>query len=93
MWTIEQWYRDAYNEAAANPVHVRDHAALWLRNCTHYTPDLDPAFVERELIKFHKSRLDAVPSFTKYPELRGIRELTAAAWRGGQEGAKLSDAK
>lgn len=92
MWTIEQWYRDAYNEAAANPVHIRDHAALWLRNCTHYTPDLDPAFVERELIKFHKSRLDAVPSFTKYPELRGVRELTAAAWRGGQEGAKLSDA-
>ena len=47
----------------------------------------------RRLQVENAKRLDAAPSLQKFPELRGMRELIEAEWRGVRDGAHLSDAQ
>lgn len=91
MWTIESWYRAARDNAARQPEQVKNHARHRIPVYTQNLPGMSEAELTRLLQKSWRDRLDAVPSLTKYPELRGIRELLMAQRRGIQEGAKLND--
>src|SRR5688572_19612274 len=91
MSTPQSWYRDAREQAERHPKHTRDHAAMWLGTLTKALPEIPRERVIEELKKFNRERLDAVPSLTKYPELRGMRELVEAGWRGTRDGAQMDD--
>lgn len=93
MWTIQSWYREAREAAEAKPEFVRKMAELWLNNYERGLTGVSRAEIVRRLQQCNRERLDAVPSLTKYPELRGMRELVEASWRGARDGAKLDDAQ
>src|SRR5688500_6321730 len=91
IWTPDSWYRDAREEAEKRPEHYRGHAAMWLDTVLKGVPDVPRARVVEELKKFNRERLDALPDLKKYPELRGMRELVEAGWRGTRDGARMDD--
>jgi len=93
MWTIDGWYQEARATTAKNPEITRGMADLLLRHVEEHLPGVAREEVVRRLQKSNQQRLDAVPSLTKYPELRGMRDLVAAQWRGWKDGAGLSDAQ
>jgi len=93
MWTIDGWYEQARAAAAANPEHHRAKAEHSLGVYFRAFPEMTREDIAKMLAKSNQERLDAVPSFTKYPELRGMRELLAAQRRGHQAGAGLDDAQ
>lgn len=92
MWTPDQWYAEARGYAQTNRDMVRGHAAHWLKTLEKALPEMPHAELVRRLQAANAERLDAVPSLTRYPELRGVRELIAAEWRGTRDGADLDDA-
>ena len=49
------------------------------------------ADIGRLLAESNQSRLAAAPDLSTYPELRGMRELVEAEWRGVKDGAELDD--
>ncbi len=93
MWTPNSWYRDAREEAEENPHFVRDHSNLILKTVVTGMPELSRDQVVQRLIAFNRERLDAVPDLKRCPELRGMRELIEASWRGTRDGAHLDDAQ
>jgi len=93
MWTIESWYQEARESAAAAPEYTRQMADLGLKLYVTHLPGVSLDEIVRRLQDWNRRRLDAVPDLTKYPELRGMRELIDAQWRGTRDGANLSDAQ
>jgi len=91
VWTIESWYREAKASAEAGAEHLRKMAEFILRNYVKGLPGKSREEIGAILAKSNDDRLAAVPDLKKYPELRGMRELVAARWRGVREGAKLDD--
>ncbi len=92
MWTIDSWYREERDNARANAGQIRkmaDHLLEGLQG--HLNSSTDET--ARLLIESNRKRLQAVPDFKRYPELRGMPELVAAGWRGLKEGAGLTDAQ
>ena len=92
MWTPEQWYNEARAEAEANPGQLRGMAEMWLNTLSNGLPGVAREEIVRRLMEENQKRLDAVPSTKEYPELRGMRELVEASWRGARDGAQLDDA-
>jgi len=91
MWTANSWYEEARLAAARDPAIVRNMANLYLALYKGALPDLPEKERVRLLAASNRERLDAVPDLTRYPELRGMRDLVAATWRGYKDGAKLTD--
>lgn len=92
MWTISSWYEEARREAEANREHVRRMADFRLDILGgQITPRRSRVEVGQLLAASNRERLEAVPDLTRYPELRGMRELVEAGWRGTRDGAGLSD--
>jgi len=91
MWTAKSWYEEARLAAARDPAIVRNMANLYLDLYKGALPDLPEKERVRLLAASNRERLDAVPDLTRYPELRGMRDLVAATWRGYKDGAKLTD--
>lgn len=91
MWTISGWYEEARRGAEGNAQYVRDMADLALRLYDNSLPGVPRAQVVRRLQEWNRKRLDAVPDLKRYPELRGVRELVEAEWRGVRDGVGLSD--
>lgn len=92
MWTIDSWYNESRDAARANADQVRrmsDHLLSGLGKSLNCSAD-ETARVLRES---NQKRLNAVPDTRKYPELRGMKELVAAGWRGLKDGAGLTDAQ
>ncbi|MCC7193348.1 MAG: hypothetical protein IT444_11255 [Phycisphaeraceae bacterium] len=92
LWTIQSWYEAAFRETVPIAAVVREHADQYLQSIQ------DELQVPREeavrlLRNFNRARLAARPSLTKYPELRGVRELVEARWRGQRDGAQLDEAR
>lgn len=92
MWTPEQWYNEAREQAEANPGQIRGMAEMWLGTLMNGMPGVPREEVVRRLMEENQRRLEAVPSLKEYPELRGMRELVEASWRGTRDGAQLDDA-
>lgn len=93
MWTIASAYDQARTEAAARPRYYRDMADLLLRTYAKAMPGMTREQIGEALDEFNRQRLDAQPSLAKFPELRGMRELIAAQWRGTRDGAGLDPAQ
>src|SRR5687767_2265896 len=92
MWTPEQWYQEASAEAAANAHQVRGMAEYWMQILEREMPGVPRAEIVRRLEEENRKRLDAVPSLEQYPELRDMRDLVEASWRGSRDGAQMDDA-
>lgn len=92
QWTIQSWYESAFREAAGSKELVRDFAEQYLRSIEEALK-APRAEVARLLGNFNRARLAAQPSLAKFPELRGMRELIDAQWRGARDGAQLDEAQ
>ena len=93
MWTVAHAYEEARMHAQANAEFVRSKADHGLAICRELMPDVPSEEIAKRLMESNRKRLDAVPDLTKYPELRGMREIIDAQWRGTRDGAKLTDAQ
>ena len=91
IWNIENWYSEARAQSAASRMYYHNLVELRLAHLAEVRPDLSAAERMRRLVEFHQQRLVAVPSLTKYPELRGMRELVSAEYRGIQDGAGFAE--
>jgi hypothetical protein len=89
MWTTADWYAEARALAATNRDLVLNMTGLRLEFIKEGQAPAEEA--RQGLLRFHKERFDAVPDLTRYPELRGIRELLLAENRGIRDGAGLDD--
>jgi len=56
-------------------------------------PELSDEEISGRLHEYNQKRLNSLPDTGKYPELRGIRELVEAEWRGTRDGAALNPAE
>src|SRR2546430_1094549 len=92
QWTIQSWYDAAFKEAAASPAFFKENADHYLKGIAEQLK-VPCAEVVRLLKNFNRARLDAQPSLARFPELRGVRELVEAQWRGFRDGAKLDDSE
>ena len=90
MWTISQWYEDGRKTGERDRAIIRNHAELRLELLKQDRPAAYEATV-RDMLGFHRRRMDAVPDLVKYPELRGLRELLLAEHRGLGEAAGLDE--
>ena len=93
LWTRQGWYRGAKDLAARNAGVIRGMAQLLFDNIRTNLPGATHDDVVRLLETSNRQRLNAVPSLSKYPELRGMRELVEAMWRGWRDGAELDAAR
>lgn len=91
MWTIQGWYAAGFEEGRANADHKRQMADYVLAGLEAKMPGTSRDEICALLTKSNADRLNAVPDLTRYPELRGMRELIEAEQRGIREGAKLDD--
>lgn len=91
MWTPESWYREAREAAEAKADLFRSMADFTLENYMRELPDMTREQIGATLAESNRRRINAVPSLANYPELRGMRELVLARWRGTREGAGLDD--
>ncbi len=91
MWTPESWYRDARKIAEGKAKHLRDHAQMVITNMLRLVPQVPRAEVLEKLKQFNRQRLEALPDLARYPELRGMRDLVDAAWRGTRDGAEMDE--
>ncbi len=93
MWTIDSWYREARAAAEAEADFLRKMADLRLGTLESHVPGMKRDEIVRHLQEVNRQRLNAVPDLAKYPELRGMRELIDASWRGARDGAGLDDTR
>ncbi|OGV63676.1 MAG: hypothetical protein A2498_11615 [Lentisphaerae bacterium RIFOXYC12_FULL_60_16] len=90
MWTQTQWYEAARQMAAAKPDYYRKWGEFYLLSYQRWMPEVPRPEIVRRLAAWNRERLDAVPDSIRYPELRGVKELIEAEWRGIRDGAGLS---
>jgi hypothetical protein len=93
MWSPQTWYEEAKRSAAACAPQVRQRADFTIDLYRPHFPKESDAQILKRLKDYADARLDAAPSFTQYPELRGVRELILAQAKGTQEGAAMTDAQ
>lgn len=93
MWTPQEWYEQARASAAASAEQIRSKMEFMLDVYARAMPGASREHIGKTLADSNRARLDAVPSLTTYPELRGVRGLIAAQWRGARDGAGLDDAQ
>jgi hypothetical protein len=91
MWTPESWYEEAKRSAAASAARINQRAEFVFDLYRQVLPGQTDAQIIKTLDDWSVSRLEAVPCLTRYPELRGMRELILAQWAGTREGAKMND--
>lgn len=90
MWTTAEWYRNGKISGKKDRHLVRNRAELRLELLKERGHGSYEDAV-RAMVRFHKERLDAVPDLTRYPELRGMRELVKAEQDGISEAAELDE--
>ena len=90
MWTPEQSYDEARQSALRNRVQITKMADYRLSLYESQMPGRTRAEIGNILTEMNRQRLDAVPDLGRYPELRGMRELIEAEWRGTRNGASLN---
>ncbi len=90
MWTIREWYEKARLDAQQHAAYLRGMADHTLNAYAQHAPHLPRQRLLDLLEANNRERLDAVPDLTRYPELRGMRDLIDARWRGQRDGAGLS---
>ncbi len=91
MWTKASWYDEARRDGERDREQIRKKADYRLELYEKDLSGKSRAEVGRILEKSNQDRLNAVPDLTRYPELRGMRELVEAGWRGGRDGAGLTE--
>jgi hypothetical protein len=91
MWTIASWYEEARQGAERGCGQIRKMIDFRFSIYEKGIPGKSRAEIARILAKSNRERLDAVPDLGRYPELRGMRELVEAEWRGIRDGAGLTD--
>ncbi len=91
MWSPQTWYEEAKRNAAINPGPMRQRAAFIIELYRQELPGETDAQILKRLDDYAKARIDAIPSLTTYPELRGVRELILAQQQGVREGAQMND--
>jgi len=91
MWTVDSFYHEARATAEASALLIKNRGEMWFNTVKRGMPGASNDEVVRVLQRFNQQRLDAVPDYNTYPELRGMPELIRAEWRGTQDGAGLTD--
>jgi len=95
MWTAQSWYQEAYDSAKAHP-QMRERAEHILHTYMASMAGESRESIGRILTEHNNRRLAAVPDYGTYPELRGMPELIAAAWRGARgarDGGEMDEAQ
>lgn len=90
MWTIGSSYEQSRRKAVRQAVQICKMADFRLSIYEKQCPGLSRQEIGRMLDRSNRQRLDAVPDLKQYPELRGMRDLLEAEWRGTRDGAGLT---
>ena len=93
MWTADGWYGEARDASEVKAWWYQQTADFLLENYARELLGMSREQIGELLAGFNQKRLDAAPDCATYPELRGMRELIAAQWRGTKDGAGLDDAQ
>ncbi|MDP7398750.1 MAG: hypothetical protein QF541_17920, partial [Lentisphaeria bacterium] len=93
MWTVSSAYERARKAAERDADSRRRTADYLLEIYEGHLPGMSREEIGKILAESNQERLDAVPDLNKYPELRGVREIVDAEWRGHRDGAKLTAAQ
>lgn len=91
MWTIQSAYEQGVASGRASAAFIKGRAEHVLGSYLGWLPGMSREEIGRVLMDYNRQRLEAVPSLSRYPELRGMKELIEAERRGIQEGAGLDD--
>ncbi len=91
MWTQEQWYAESKNWAQAHADFVRKMYLLTLDILKRHLPGFDELTIKRMIYDYSQKRLNAPVDFKRYPELRGMKQLISAQWKGLSDGSGLDD--
>ena len=89
MWTQENWYNEAKKWAAENRDFLQKMSALFLNMLKNHIPDREESEIINIVLQYSQKRLNTPVNFKKYPELRGMKELISAEWKGIRDGAGL----
>ena len=93
MWTLQSWYEEGLARGRAQPEQTRGMADFLIGIYQKAMDGISRRELGELLVKSNAERLNAVPDLTRYPELRGMRELIEAERRGLREGAAMDDAQ
>lgn len=93
MWTPQGWYEDGLADGRAQGEFTRARADHVLNIHRSVMDGIDREEVGRILAQSNQERMDAVPDFGQYPELRGMPEMLLAEQQGVRDGAELDDAQ
>ena len=91
MWTQENWYNEAKKWAAENRDFLQKMSALFLNMLKNHIPDREESEIINIVLQYSQKRLNTPVNFKKYPELRGMKELISAEWKGIRDGAGFDD--
>jgi hypothetical protein len=91
MWTLASAYEEARGDSLKSGDQIRKMADLIMSRYRGWMPGRSETEIADILNQSTAERLAAVPDLRKYPELRGMRELIQAGWRGVRDGAGLND--
>ena len=90
MWTIQDSYEQARRRAERQSEQLKKMADFRFSLYVNQLSGTPRHEIRLILEASNRRRLEAVPDPSLYPELRGMRELIEAEWRGIRDGAGLS---
>ncbi|MCM8828251.1 MAG: hypothetical protein NC902_03055 [Candidatus Omnitrophica bacterium] len=91
MWTQENWYNEAKNYAIKHREFVKKMTRLTLELLKKHIPEKSEDEIKEFLIEYSNKRINAPVDLKKYVELRGMKELILAEWKGIKDGAGIDD--
>ena len=92
-WNAEAWYQEARAEAQRSAEQYRKMGNHLINNYMNFMPGVSREEIVRRLQRSNAKRLGAAPDPARYPELRGMRDMVEALWRGQRDGAQMDDAQ
>lgn len=91
MWTKENWYLEAKKWAEENRQFIQKMNNLFLKMLKQHIPDATEPEIFDMVYQHSQKRLNSPVDFKKYPELRGIKQLIFAEWKGIGDGAGIDE--
>jgi len=87
MWREQDWYNESKEWALNHSDFIRKMAKLNLNLILRHIPDKSEKDIINLVLQHSEKRISAPVDFKKYPELRGVKQLILAEWKGIQDGA------
>ncbi len=91
MWTEENWYNEAKKWAQENNDFIQKMCKRFISILKEPIPDKEESEIINLVFQHSQKRLNAPVDLRKYPELRGMKQLISAQWKGIGDGAGIDE--